>query len=85
MQNYSGQIKRTIIHFLILLYLPSAHTSAPLLKVNLTYVKHQVLSKELGTSWVQAGTGQADPAQKFKCTTAARVTININIRGKKNK
>ena len=58
--------------------------SAPLVKVNSTYMKRKsltastllhrlVLSIELGT--VQTGTGKVDPARKFKCTTAARDQI----------
>ena len=52
-----------------ILYCHITRKSAPLVKVNLTYMKHRlVLSIELGT--VQTGTGKIDPALKFKCTTA---------------
>ena len=71
----SNYIKKTV-------EIISTRTSAPLVKVNSAYMKHKVastllhrlvLSIELGT--VQTGNGKADPAQKFKCTTAARVKL----------
>ena len=58
------------------LYGDISRKSAPVVKVNSTYMKHKVwphqpcCTIELGT--VQTGTGKVDPAQKFKCTTAAR-------------
>ena len=42
-------------------------------KVASTLLHRLVLSIELGT--VQTGKGKVVPAQKFKCTTAARVKL----------
>ena len=59
-----------------------ARTTASLVKVNSTYIKHKVCVNlvaqaspaiELGT--VQTATGKVEPARKFKCTMAARASI----------
>ena len=61
-------------------------TSAPLVKVNSTYMKSDrvnlvapaiscwlsALLTQCPRGTVQTGTGKVDPARKFKCTTAAR-------------
>ena len=45
-------------------------TSASLVKLNSTDMKHRLLSIELGTE--QTETEKVEPARKFKFTTAAR-------------
>ena len=66
------------------LFILHVHTSAPLVKINSTFLKHKVGPRQpaspvhrarYSTNW----DGKVDPARKFNCTTAADASAHILI------
>ena len=78
---------------LVVTFNDNPRTSAPLVKVNSTYMKHKsdrvnrvapayspvdCLLCQCLYGTVQTGSGKVDPARKFKCTTAVREPLFWN-------